>query len=352
MNKKIKGMIPIFVPHMGCPHICVFCNQNRIAETVNIPNGDTVRHIIAEYTAVQNNQHKREWEIAFYGGTFTAIPIHLQKELLEPSFEAKKQGLIKDIRCSTRPDDLEEDHIALLQKYGVNVVEIGVQSMDLNVLEASKRGHTPDDVKNAVQRLKKHGFKIGLQLMPGLPSDNLLTIVTTTVEIAKLKPDFVRIYPVLVIEDTELANSYQLGSYKPLTMEQALNYASFMKKYFNEKNIQVIRMGLQATEGLDRGETLLAGPYSPSFGEEVISYMLYDKLKFSLCLLGEMYTYQNIRIEYPRNLTSKVLGLKSTNKIKLNNIFKNGLKWQENNNLPNNLIRLSNNKTTTYITCI
>lgn len=330
-----QGMIPIFIPHVGCPHICVFCNQHRIANTTTIPTGKDIEEQIQSYT--KSSTDKRFWEIAFYGGSFTAIPKELQIELLTPAKKALDAGIIDAIRCSTRPDALSQEAIDLMIRYGMNTVEIGVQSMDDEVLKKSQRGHSAKDVVDAVQRLKENNFTIGLQLMPGLPGDTLETIKATTKSIAELNPDFVRIYPVLVIADTQLGDSYLVGEYKPLSKELAISYSAWMKTYFEERGIKVIRTGLQATETLDSGESLLAGPYSPSFGEEVINQQIVDKIRM---ILNDKNSFTNIHISYPRAFTSKVRGLKNNNKIMLEKEYKANWTWQEDNTLSVNTIKL------------
>lgn len=331
-------MIPIFIPHVGCPHICVFCNQRKIANTVEIPNGDTVRQMISEYTGItnwdENTIKENNWEVAFYGGSFTAIDEELQIELLTPAKEALDKGIISKIRCSTRPDALEEENIKLIKSYGLSTVEIGVQSMDDNVLAKAQRGHSSEDVVNAIKRLKNEQFTIGIQIMPGLPEDDLNTIAKTTAAVIDLKPNFVRIYPVLVIEDTKLAEDYRSGAYKPLEKQKALEICAKMKKEFDKAGIEIIRIGLQATDTLDSGEALVGGPYSPSFGEEVINEMVYqDICEYIKSLNGD---FSEVKISYPRKITSKVRGLKNSVKNRLSEKYLVKWIWQEDNNLKDN----------------
>ena len=241
-------MIPFFIPHVGCPHVCTFCNQSRITETVGIG------HLTPEYIAstikdyVGDSKNDKFWEVCFYGGSFSAIDQKLQKQLLKPAYEALQSGLIDSIRCSTRPDAVSDGQLELLCSLGMKTIELGVQSMDDTVLSLAKRGHTSDDVKLAVKQLRKFGFTVGLQLLPGLLGDSWETIIQTAVEITALQPDFVRIYPVLVIDHTELAEQYKSGIYEPLSLELALQYCAFLKTWFESHHITVIRTGLQSTE--------------------------------------------------------------------------------------------------------
>lgn len=355
MKKKNIGMIPIFIPHVGCPHICIFCNQQRIAlgqrEAVTaLPEiaatapvtAESVRRTIDEYTT--SGGDNKVWEVAFYGGTFTSIPRKMQQSLLTPAKEALDCGRIQHIRCSTRPDAIDEEGLDVLEEYGVDTVELGVQSLDNTVLEAAKRGHSAESVLKAVELLRSRNFKIGLQFMPGLPNDNWNTVVATTVEAARLRPDFVRIYPVLVIDDTELADAYRSGKYEPLSMEKALEYSAFMKTYFEERDIDVIRTGLQATEEFDQGDSVLAGPYSPAFGEETVNLQILERLKNAVDVLQSIYgeavnteenicssgkTEKYIHIRYPRAMTSKVRGLKKRNMHAMEKLYGNEFIWSE-----------------------
>lgn len=331
-------MIPVFIPHVGCPHICVFCNQRRIANTVEIPTGKTVRDTISEYTGIidwtKQVEKEKNWEIAFYGGSFTAIDKAMQEELLAPAKEALDKGIISSIRCSTRPDALSEESISLVKKYGMDTIEIGVQSLNNEVLEKAQRGHTEQDVIDAVKRLKKHNINIGIQLMPGLPGDTLETIKETTRKVIELKPDFVRIYPVLVIEDTALGDDYRAGRYNPLEKQKALEICAKMKQAFDLAKIDVIRIGLQATETLDNGESLLAGPYSPSFGEEAINELVYQQITSYLDEMEKIPT--EILVKYPRKITSKVRGLKNNVKNRLAEKYDVNWQWKEDNSVADN----------------
>lgn len=347
---KPFGMIPFFIPHVGCPYVCTFCNQSRITGQSGISHltPDYIKDTIADYVGSKRND--KYWEVAFYGGSFTAIHTELQHQLLAPASEMLKSGIIDGIRCSTRPDAVGDEAITLLQSYGVKKVELGVQSMNDDILVDAKRGHTAQEVVEAVARLKKRGMIVGVQLLPGLKGETWETILETAIAVVKLEPDFVRIYPVLVIENTELADQYRSGEYKPLSTEQAITYCAFLKEWFEQHNIEVIRTGLQSSEELDSGNSLVAGPYEPAMGELVINEQYKQRIErcfdehfsesFSESSFGDQYTYnfstlsnhysykvecrthvnnidrlmQNrIVISYPRNLTSKVRGLKNRN---------------------------------------
>lgn len=330
------GMIPFFIPHVGCPHVCTFCNQSRITETVGIG------HLTPEYIAstikdyVGDSKNDKFWEVCFYGGSFSAIDQKLQKQLLKPAYEALQSGLIDSIRCSTRPDAVSDEQLELLCSLGMKTIELGVQSMDDTVLSLAKRGHTSDDVKLAVKQLRKFGFTVGLQLLPGLLGDSWETIIQTAVEITALQPDFVRIYPVLVIDHTELAEQYKSGIYEPLSLELALQYCAFLKTWFESHHITVIRTGLQSTEELDTGTSLLAGPYEPAMGELVSNEQWRQRIEYCMNEHTEYFeeTIKAVVVKYPRSLTSKVRGLKKRNVEYFENMYKDiTFTWRENNDI-------------------
>lgn len=329
-------MIPFFIPHVGCPHVCTFCNQSRITETVGIG------HLTPEYIAstikdyVGDSKNDMFWEVCFYGGSFSAIDQKLQKQLLKPAYEALQSGLIDSIRCSTRPDAVSDEQLELLCSLGMKTIELGVQSMDDTVLSLAKRGHTSDDVKLAVKQLRKFGFTVGLQLLPGLLGDSWETIIQTAVEITALQPDFVRIYPVLVIDHTELAEQYKSGIYEPLSLELALQYCAFLKTWFESHHITVIRTGLQSTEELDTGTSLLAGPYEPAMGELVSNEQWRQRIEYCMNEHTEYFeeTIKAVVVKYPRSLTSKVRGLKKRNVEYFENMYKDiTFTWRENNDI-------------------
>ena len=339
---KKRGLIPFFIPHLGCPQICSFCNQHRIAKEEaldsrtsqelprSLPSAQDVKVTIEEY--IGSGRTDKFWEVAFYGGSFSAIPRAWQEAVLAPAYEALLEGKIDGIRCSTRPDALALEDIDFLLEHGVTTVEIGVQSMDNQILQRANRGHNRQDVIDAVGRLKEKGMTIGLQIMPGLAGETWTSLVETAVAIKDLQPDFVRIYPVLVIENTDLADAYRAGDYQALTLGQAVAYGAFLKDYWEAADIEVIRTGLQATRELDQGRGLVAGPYHPSFGELVENKRWRDRIQSLMddvlahLLVNQQnglgYPLQNgleepleIHVSYPLTMTSQIKGLKSANAV-------------------------------------
>lgn len=327
MDKK-NGLIPFFIPHVGCPHICVFCNQRRIAGTEGMPTPAEIADTIQIYREGHSDVF---WEVAFYGGSFTAISRELQEQLLQPVRRAYKDGKVQSIRCSTRPDALDEAWLRHLQEYGLSTIELGVQSMDNHILRRAQRGHTSHDVVKGVSLLRKLGFTVGLQLMVGLPGEDWQSIVHTTVAIRQLQPDFVRIYPVLVIEDTELASDFRKGLYTPLTIKEAVTYSAFMKTYWEEAGIKVIRTGLQSTAELDTGTSVLGGPYAPAMGEMVVNAQILQQLK--IVFDDEIFSNMPVCITYPRCDTSKVRGNGNCNKLEVAERYGSRVTWQEDNTL-------------------
>ncbi|MDU2067119.1 MAG: radical SAM protein, partial [Sporomusaceae bacterium] len=206
---KQNYIIPLFIPHYGCPHVCIFCNQKKITGQVSPITPQDVRTRLAAELALISP--KRLIEVAFYGGSFTALPLSQQNELLAPATELLQLRKIHSIRLSTRPDCISRPILENLRNMGVSIIELGVQSLDDEVLLASERGHKAYHVFAAVEMLKEYGFSFGIQLMPGLPKEDSVSLLRSAVLTASLRPDMVRLYPVIVLADTPLAKVYQQG---------------------------------------------------------------------------------------------------------------------------------------------
>lgn len=318
MSKK-NYIIPIFVPHRGCPHDCIFCNQKKITgvgEDVcqNGISGPEVTEVIHSYLKTMTNQ-SAHIEVAFYGGSFTGIPISLQKELLTAAYEYKKKNLIHGIRLSTRPDYIDDQILEYLEQYGVDTIELGVQSLDDKVLELSNRGHRQEHVQKAVALIRKYDFVLGLQMMIGLPGDNVEKMFYTAQEIIRLKPDMVRIYPTLVIKGTALEQLYRNGQYRPLLLEETVNICKNLLLNFEKHGIKVIRIGLQATENIAQGKDIIAGPFHPAFRELVEAEIRLDMLKLAISHLQGDLDEINIFV-HPRAV-SEIVGPRRKNLIYL-----------------------------------
>ena len=259
-NYKI---IPIFVPHKGCPHQCSFCNQKHITGQIEDVTPKMAEETILKYLTTIDSA-RNFVEIAFYGGSFTAIDLKLQCSLLSVAKKYKDSGLVHGIRLSTRPDAISKEILDNLLDFGITDIELGVQSMCEDVLLKNNRGHSTKHVKDAVSLIRKYPFKLGLQMMVGLIGDSKEKSVYTAGKIAKLNPDFVRIYPTLVFDNTPMAELYKAGEFVPLTVEQAVDICREVKDIFDKNNIKIIRIGLLVTEN-EAKENLLDGPYHPSF---------------------------------------------------------------------------------------
>lgn len=265
MSRKKRLIIPIFIPFGGCPNQCVFCDQEGITGNDAMPSLEEVRTTIESYLATWKG--KGEKEAAFYGGSFTGLPKDVQIRYLKEAYGFVAASRIDSIRLSTRPDYINPDIAAYLKEYGVKTVELGVQSMSDEVLRKSGRGHSREDTMKAVKTLKEHGFTIGLQFMPGLPGDDEAAIIDTADEIIALAPDFVRIYPTLILKGTPLHKMYQRGEYAPWPLEKMAAVCGKLSALFSGASIPIIRMGLQPTAELEK--SLIAGPYHPSFRQLV-----------------------------------------------------------------------------------
>ncbi|MBU5482752.1 radical SAM protein [Clostridium sp. MSJ-11] len=276
MNKK-HYIIPIFVPHEGCPHNCVFCNQNAITGNVIEVDEKYVEDIINTYldTIDTNNSII---EVSFFGGTFTAIDINKQRKLLSVAKKYKDMGRIQYIRLSTRPDYIDSTILDNLKKYSVDIIELGVQSMDDEVLKHSGRGHTEDDVIRASQLIKEYGFTLGHQIMLGLPRDSFKKDIETTKKIINLKPELCRIYPSLVVKNTPMEIMYRDKTYIPYTLEEGVEISKIIYGMLLANGINVIRVGLQPTEEINVGKEIVEGPFHPAFRELVESSILNDMI--------------------------------------------------------------------------
>jgi histone acetyltransferase (RNA polymerase elongator complex component) len=261
-----KRIVPVFIPNQGCPHQCLFCEQEKItSEKGRQIDGTSVRMTIEQ--AVHSEKFdSRNAEVAFYGGTFTNLETGRMNELLEAVAPYLQKGLFSGIRVSTRPDSLDEVRLEIMKRSGVRTVELGVQSMEERVLALSARGHTAKDSERAVHLLRKAGFRVGVQLMPGLPGDSRETFLSTIERMIALAPDMARIYPALVIRGTGLARLYQRGKYRPLTLDGAVEICAESCGRLEEAAIPVIRMGLMSSPTLMEPGQILAGPWHPAFG--------------------------------------------------------------------------------------
>ncbi len=271
-------IIPFFIAHEGCPHRCVFCNQHRIAGAGR--DRVTPEAIKTEIDLRLNQPRKSSRngvQVAFYGGSFTALSRHRQKDLLEAVYPYLAQGKVQQVRVSTRPDSIDGETADFLTAYGVRTVELGAQSMSDAVLRKAERGHTSGQIEAAVQTLREAGIKTGVQLMIGLPGETTASLIRGTHRLIAARPDFVRLYPTLVVSGSVLAEWYLSGTFRPYSLQKAVAASAKLKCLFEAAGIQVVRVGLQAAPSLEAN--MLAGPYHPSFGELVLSRIFYRKVR-------------------------------------------------------------------------
>lgn len=270
-------IVPFFISHQGCRHQCIFCDQTKISgEEERLPSGDEILDRVASFRASAGNSPA---EVAFYGGTFTSLPRDDQERLLQPLQSLITSGEVVNVRISTRPDALDSDTAHFLAGMGVGIVELGVQSMDDEVLFLAGRGHTAGHTEEANRILRRAGMTVGMQLMPGLPGDTAEKALASMDRVLALRPDFLRVYPALVIAGTGLAALYRRGEYSPLPLAEAVTLCKVMLHRALTAGVGVVRIGLQATAELERVGSVLAGPYHPAFRQLVESELCYDLLQ-------------------------------------------------------------------------
>ncbi len=319
---KKQYIIPIFVPHLGCPNDCIFCNQKSISGEQRMITKEDVKKTIDFYLEnIKDKDAKKE--VAFFGGSFTGIDVEKQEEFLQTAYEYIKQGKIDSIRLSTRPDYIDKETLKRLKKYKVETIELGVQSANDYILKQSNRGHTFKDVKKASKLIRWYGFKLGHQMMVGLPESTKIDEINTAKELIKLKPKMVRIYPVLVIKNTKLEKEYLEGKYTPLSVVQAVETCKELVTMFNKKKIEVIRVGLQNTDEITdpniEGSEVVAGPYHPAFRQLVESGLWYDTILAKIKQLNVKVKKVEVTVN-PQD-ANNVIGHKRENIEKLKDMY-------------------------------
>ena len=321
-SQKKHANLPIFVPHMGCPHGCVFCNQRTISGT----NAFSLSKAEETLKNALKTLGERQAELAFFGGSFTAIDRELMIALLVMGKREIESGRICGIRLSTRPDCIDEKILDLLERYGVSAIELGLQSTDGQVLDACQRRHTPSDGQRALRLIKDRGcFEAGGQMMLGLPLSTPEKEKKTALDICAWGADTVRIYPTVVLEGTELGALYKSGRYVPLTLEEGVKRTAELIPLFEERGVKILRMGLQAEEGL---KDALAGCYHPAFGElaenALWRTLLEELFEHHPPKRGKAYT-----VSLPRGHLSKAIGQKGANKKYLSEKYGCRLRFKE-----------------------
>ena len=284
---KTHAIIPVFIPHKGCPNDCVFCNQKAITARTADVSPEDVKNLIERYMPTLQGRGLETIEVAFFGGSFTGIPMEEQSAFLAVAKEYKDKGVIHKIHMSTRPDYINEEILDNLKKYDADIIELGVQSFSPEVLKASNRGHEAEDVYKACELIKSYGFELGIQLMIGLPEDSLEKCIYSAKEAVKIGPSIARLYPTIVLNDTELLEMYRRGEYKPMTTEEAVAITKEMYKILDDAGINIIRVGLKSTDLIAEGGEIQGHTYHPAFRQLVEGAIAREQLEEQLQTLLE-----------------------------------------------------------------
>lgn len=309
--------IPIFLPQLACPHRCIFCNQNHISSQESVPTPEEADGIIR--THLQTIAADTETQVAFFGGSFTGLPLALQEAYLKVVQAYIETGQVQSIRLSTRPDYITDEILSLLAKYHVKDIELGAQSTNDEVLRKSGRGHTREDIARASAMIKEAGFRLGLQMMEGLPGDNYERAMQTAQDIIDFGAETTRIYPTLVVADTPLARLYTEGRYTPLSLDNAVSWTKDIYARFIEHDITVLKVGLHPNKDFLSQTYLLAGPFHPSFKELVLSELWKDRLK---PLMQNNCKNLNITIYVNPEEINNAIGWQSSNRNSLSEYYK------------------------------
>ena len=297
--------ISIFIPHAGCPHDCAFCNQRVISGAQHPPSPDEVTAILQNLPPIPCETVR---ELAFFGGSFTAIDNNYRHELLKAAQPFLKSGAVSSIRCSARPDYISNEILDDLWDYGVRTIELGAQSMHNDVLNANRRGHTAQDIINSSEKIKQHGFSLGLQMMTGLYKSTFEKDYQTALSLAQLNPDTMRIYPTVVLKGTYLAALVESGEYNPPSIDESLPLLADLLELFEERGIKVIRAGLHASRDIE--ENFVAGCYHPSLRELSEQERWRRRI---MVMIQKNPDEQTIKISAAKTEISKIAGFKRRN---------------------------------------
>ena len=328
--KKTHVNIPVFIPHLGCPNMCVFCNQRAISGVCSFILENAEKTIENALSSLEGMADKTE--IAFFGGSFTGIDRKLMLTLLDLAEKYVRDGMVSGIRMSTRPDYIDDEIINILKNYTVRAVELGIQSTSDTVLKASKRGHTAECSFRAMTMLKEAGFDAVGQMMIGLPGSSIEDEMKTAKDICSFGAVGARIYPTIVFKDTELFDIAKRGEYTPLTIDEAVVRSASALDIFSENNVECIRIGLCDSENLHSDETYYAGPNHPALGELIIGEVYYRKIHETL---DRNNLKKSVTISVPKGDISAAVGHKRTNKIRIENEYNvKNIKFIEKDSLP------------------
>lgn len=311
---KKHAIIPIFIPHEGCPNDCVFCNQKKITARTHAEENVNIEEIASRYLSTLSDPRPETIEMAMYGGSFTGIPMEKQNEYLSIAKEYKDKGLIDKIHLSTRPDYINEEILLNLKKFDVDVIELGVQSFDDEVLMLSERGHDSSIVYKSCEMIKNFGFTLGIQLMVGLPGDTPEKAVYSAKETVKIGPQIARIYPTIVIEDTKLLDMYRQGSYLPLSLEEAVDTSKKMYSILFEAGIKIIRVGLKSSDIINEDGEIYGNTFHPAFRQLVEGEIAKEKIEVLINDLSNIEAPSKLALVSNSRSFSNMIGMKGVNK--------------------------------------
>ncbi len=317
MAKK-RLIVPIFISHQGCPYRCVYCDQDKISGSQKQLDQRDIDQTLDTYLQYNSEKLLPPYrEIAFYGGTFTGLPEKRQKFLLGLIQPYIDKGLIHSVRLSTHPQMVDPERLSLLKNFGVETIELGVQSTDKRVLELSGRDDSVNNLLEKVNLIKKYGFQLGIQLMAGLPGDTKEKFQTSVNDVINLKPNFVRLYPALVIRKTKLHDLYLSGKYIPWSIEKMIESLKIAVLKFRSNNIRVIRIGLHPEPSLFKD--LVAGPFDPGIRDKIESQICLDQMLEKIKNVS--LKYKKIYFKVPSKKISDFVGYRKENINKLRNYF-------------------------------
>lgn len=324
--------IPIFLPELACPYRCVYCNQFSITGKQYLPDIQDVKNIIEKHlNSFQKDD--RFVEVAFFGGNFTGLPEKMQDDFLKTVRPYMEKGLVDGIRCSTRPDYVDEKRMKILKSFGMKNIELGAQTTNDEILLKCGRGHTFKDIEEASQIITSEGMTLGLQMMLGLPFDTFENDMRTARDIVRLGAKETRIYPCIVVKDTELESLYHEKKYVPLSIEDAVEQSAILHEFFSDNGVKVLRIGLHTSEDLDN-QAYVAGPYHKNFAEMVFSKIWGKKIRSVIenvekCqdfhsddLTVRKTSKSSVTIEVPENQLNHAIGYKAENKKMLETVYK------------------------------
>ena len=314
--KSNHANIPIFLPQLACPHRCIFCNQNHISSQDHVPTLQETDEIIKRN--LKTIPRNYDVQIAFFGGSFTGLPIDVQESYLRVAQPYIESGQVSGIRLSTRPDYITDEILQLLKHYKVRDIELGAQSTNDTVLQRSGRGHNREAIRIASQKINENGFNLGLQMMLGLPGDTHEIALQTAQDIIAFGAKTTRIYPTLVVTDTPLATLYKQGKYQALPLGEAIQWTKEIYSLFLQNNVTVLKVGLHPNKDFASNKYLLAGPFHPSFKELVLSEIWFDKLS---PLMQDKYANANLTIFISEEEINNAIGYNSKNRNELLKTF-------------------------------